>query len=65
MDNLGDLLGGLLEGVFGGAAERVPEIAADEVARKLSAEGSLAGAPDVAPTRYLAGAPRRLDVNDL
>jgi hypothetical protein len=65
VDNLGELLGGLFEGIFGGGAEAAPELAADEVSRKLTGEGSLEGASDISPTRYLVGARRVLNVNDL
>ncbi len=65
MDNLGDLFGGLVEGIFGGAAEAAPEFAADAMARTLSGESSAGEAADVSGTRYLVGGPRPLGINDL
>ena len=60
MDSLGDLLGGLAEGLglFGEAREKMREATSPSAAEGGGAEGF------VPTTRYLAGGPRELDVND-
>jgi hypothetical protein len=60
MDNFGDLLGSLAEGlgIFGEAREKVREATSPS-----AAEGGEQGF--IETTRYLAGGPRPLGINDI
>lgn len=60
MDDFGDLLGSLAEGlgIFGEAREKMREATSPS-----AAEGGAEGF--VQTTRYLAGGPRELDINDI
>ncbi len=62
MEGFGELLGGLAEGLglFGEAREKMREATSPS-----AAEGGAGGEGFVDTTRYLAGGPRELNINDI
>lgn len=63
MDGFGDVLGELFGGIFEAAGERGTEAVAHAFGERRS-ETDLDRDPN-ATTRYLAGGPRQLNINDL